>query len=180
KKMQALLSPAHGDLNSNNILLWLDESDHPFMIDFPFYQEAGHALQDLARLEVEIKFALMDRQGHHEPHPLPALDHSASQINLWRELEDHFLSEKWQPNEDAKKTAWQADGFKENVALCFTLVSLVRRRAWEVQCQRPENAPSFHDEYFPALLFHTIQAIGFPSLSIFKRLLAVYSAGRLL
>jgi Ternary complex associated domain 9 len=180
KKMRTVQSPAHGDLNANNILLWLDESDHPFMIDFPFYQESGHALQDLARLEVEIKFALMDRQGHQEPHPLPALDHSASQLRLWRELEDHFLSEKWHPDKDAKKTSWKADGFKENIVLCFELVSLVRRQAWEVQGQLPDDAPYFHDEYFPALLFHTIQAIGYPSLSIFKRLLAVDSAGRLL
>jgi len=179
QKLAAILSPAHGDLNANNILLWLDESDHPFMIDFPFYQKSGHALQDLARLEVEIKFGLMDRQGHRSPPPLPALDHSESQLYLWQELEEHFISAHWKPDEDAKKTTWRAAGFKDNVALSFDLVSLVRRHAWEIQQQVP-TAPSFKDEYLPALLFYTIQAIGYPSLSVFKRLLAVNSSGRLL
>ena len=35
-------------------------------------------------------------------------------------------------------------------------------------------------EYLPALLYHTTRAATFPSLSIFKRLLAVYSAGSIL
>jgi hypothetical protein len=35
-------------------------------------------------------------------------------------------------------------------------------------------------EYWPALLYHTVRAIGYPSLSVFERLLAVYSAGSIL
>src|SRR6185503_14083003 len=113
KKMQALLSPAHGDLNSNNILLWLDESDHPFMIDFPFYQKEGHALQDLARLEVEIKFSLMDRQADSIDR-LPALDYSDSQFLLWKEVEDHLLSNDWAN----QKSDWFSAGVTDNVSFC--------------------------------------------------------------
>ena len=94
-EMCVVLSPSHGDLNANNILLWLDYSDHPFLIDFPFYQKSGHALQDLARLEVEIKFALMDRQEDSPENKLRAFDLTPSQLPLWQAMEDHLLSEDW-------------------------------------------------------------------------------------
>lgn len=172
-----LLSPAHGDLNGNNLLLWLDESCHPFLIDFPFYQKQGHALQDFARLEVEIKFALMDRQADSPVLALPALDHTSSQLLLWREMENHLLSDAWHDS----KSAWAAGGFSDNVDFCLKLVQLLRSKAAEVQRQKPApHAESFMDEYRPALLYHTVRASGYSALSLFKRLLAVYSAGRLL
>ncbi|HEV2990812.1 MAG TPA: hypothetical protein VG759_20405, partial [Candidatus Angelobacter sp.] len=52
-----ILSPAHGDLNANNVLFFPELQDPIFLIDFAMYQEHGHALQDFARLEAEIKYA---------------------------------------------------------------------------------------------------------------------------
>lgn len=174
---RALLSQAHGDLNSNNVLLWL-KNKQPFMIDMPFYQEAGHALQDFALLEVEIKFALLDRQKDSPPKRLKAFEHTHTQTTVWQEMEDRLLK-RW----DQKASRWPAQGYSGNVQLCFELVQLIRRRASKVQQIRLPSGPDpgdFLAEYWPPLLYHTLRAIGHPSLSIFKRLLAVYSAGSIL
>jgi len=175
--MSVVLSHVHGDLNASNILLWL-EKEHPFLIDFPFYQEAGHALQDFARLEVEIKLALMDRQRDSPPDDLKAYEHTYSQMDLWREAETHLLGDWEQP-----KASWTENGYKENVKFCLALVQLIRTKAKLVQqnsaCPGPPGG-DFLDEYLPSLLYHTVRCIGFPSLSIFKRLLAVYVSGLIL
>jgi hypothetical protein len=177
KPLPVLLSHVHGDLNANNILLWLKHK-HPFLIDFPCYQDAGHALQDFARLEVEIKFALLDRQRDSPEGRLKAFEHTYSQMLIWQEMEDHLLN-RW----DEKVPRWRSKGYPGNVQLCYELVQVVRRKALEVQqnglCPGPA-ASDFLTEYWPALLYHTVRAIGYPSLSVFKRLLAVYSAGSIL
>lgn len=177
RELPVVLSPAHGDLNAGNILLWLN-GQHPFLIDFPCYQEAGHALQDLASLEVAIKFLLLDRQGGSPKEKLRAFDHTHSQMEIWQEMEDHLLSAA-----EPKDKQWlQAHCFSDNVTFCFELVRMVRERAVQVQEQMPDpdRQPEFMEEYLPALLYYTVRAIGYDSLSIFKRLLAVYSTGEIL
>lgn len=56
---------------------------------------------------------------------------------------------------------------------------MVRGRGLEVQAQKCKelNIPEFLEEYLP---YYTLQTIAWPSLSIFRRLLAVYSAGQIL
>lgn len=177
KPMPVVLSHVHGDLNASNILLWL-KHHHPFLIDFPFYQEAGHALQDLARLEVEIKFALLDRQKDSPKELLQAFEHSYSQLWIWGEMEDRLLNQWEQP-----ASTWTSKGYKENVQFSYELVQMIRHRAYDVQqnsrCIGPP-AGDFLDEYWIALLYHTLRAISYSSLSVFKRLLAVYSAASIL
>ena len=174
-RLPVLLSHVHGDLNATNILLWLDKK-HPFLIDFPFYQDAGHALQDFARLEVEIKLALLDRQKD-SPDQLKAYEYTYSQMPIWKEMEDRLLADWTQI-----PTQWPNGTYDVNVRFCFTLIQLLRKRAERVQQNRnlSEEPVDFLSEYLPALLYHTVRAIGYPSLSIFKRLLAVYSAGSIL
>jgi len=79
--------------------------------------------------------------------------------------------------------SFKSDGYKDNVKLCYQLVMLLRRKAHLIQ-QRPLdgklNRSSFQDEYLPALLYHSVKAIGYDTLSIFKRLLAVYSSSSIL
>lgn len=41
-------------------------------------------------------------------------------------------------------------------------------------------ADNFPDEYWAALLFHTLQVLEYSAVSIFKRLFAVYSASSIL
>ncbi len=178
RELKVVVSPVHGDLNANNILLWLREA-RPFLIDFPWYQDAGHAVQDLASLEFNLKFYLLDRQELNAPkHPLPALDHSPTQLPLWRELEKRLLADailgeagKWQPKR------CHAD----NAALCWELLRCIRQAAVEVQGQKcgEPNPPEFFEEYLPALLFYTVRAIGY-DLPLPKRLLAIYSASEIL
>jgi hypothetical protein len=177
KPLTLTLSRVHGDLNANNVLVWLKHR-HPLLIDFPFYQEAGHALQDFARLEVEIKFALLDRQKDSPEKRLQAFEYTYTQTRIWQEMEDRLL-EQW----DERVTRWSSKGYAGNVQLCFELLQMVRRRAREVQQNKECSgavAGDFLTEYWPALLYHTVRAVGYSSLSIFKRLFAVYSASLIL
>jgi class 3 adenylate cyclase len=178
------LSPVHGDLNANNVLLWLEQDRHPFVIDLPSYQKDGHCLQDFARLEVEIKLALLDRQEESPITDLAAYDYSPSQVRLWIELENQLLTDQELTRSKArrprdKQMNWHSAGYQANVELCYRLVRLLRQKAYEVQQKKvgDENPVPFADEYLPALLYHSLQAISYPSLSIFKRLLAVYTSG---
>ena len=182
------LSPVHGDLNSANLLLWLQYDKYPFLIDLPFYQKDGHALQDFAQLEVEIKLTLLDRQEESPVQELAAYDYSLSQIPLWIELESQLLSNhalvaKTLRSVKQKPRGFEAEGYKNNVELCYRLVMMLRQRACAIQ-QRPlagaPDASSFADEYLPALLYHSVRAISYPSLSVFKRLLAVYASASIL
>jgi len=169
-------SPAHGDLNANNVLFFPQFVDPVFLIDFPMYQQCGHALQDYARLETEIKYALMDRQDDSDPVALPGLDFSPQQFPLWCELEDH-LCRQWQ-----SEARWIAGGYTNNVTLTLDLIQILRTAAKEVQESALNLPPSvdFSKEYLIPLLYHTLRAITFPSLSPFKRILAVYSAASIL
>lgn len=182
------LSPVHGDLNANNVLLWLKYDKYPFVIDLPFYQKDGHVLQDFARMEVEIKYALLDRQEGSPQEGLAAYDYSESQVPLWIEMENRLmearaLSEPASCGAGLEGGEWAADGLKENVTLSYKLIMLLREKARLAQQKSPEGltAPApFPAEYLPALLYHTVRSIGYPSLSVFKRLLAVYSSGLIL
>jgi hypothetical protein len=181
RELPVVLTPAHGDLNAGNVFLWLREAGFPFLIDLPFFQRLGHALQDFARLEVEVKFALMDRQKESPASRLAAYDHSPTQARLWQELELRLLDERAGA---AEEPAWQARGFRDNVKLTYGLVKLIRAKAEVVQQQSlpgdPHGPVPFMDEYLPALLYHTVRAATYPTLTIFKRLFAVYSAGLIL
>lgn len=169
-------SPAHGDLNANNVLYFHKFVDPIFLIDFPMYQQRGHALQDFARLETEIKYALLDRQEDSDAAALPGLDFSPQQFRLWCELEDH-LRESW-----TNVRVWKAPGYSANMDLALELIQILRHAAREVQ-QNALNAPpsvDFASEYSLPLLYHTLRAITYPSLSPFKRILALYSSAQLL
>ncbi len=175
--LNVLLSPAHGDLNAANVLLWLGQQEHPFLIDFPFYQEQGHLPQDFARLEVEMKFMLLDRQADSPADKLPAFDYTPSQMALWLELEEHLLNDWAQLKPDDKD--WQQPGHKENVISCLELVQLIRGTAKDIY-HDAGVADNFLDEYWAALLYHTLRVLSYPSISLFKRLMAVYSASSIL
>ncbi|MGE0130464.1 MAG: hypothetical protein AB7U82_20500 [Blastocatellales bacterium] len=171
------LSLAHGDMNSNNVMLWMEYAGHPLLIDLPFFQESGHAMQDFARLEIEIIYALMDCQAENAD-SLRASDHTHTQLPLWIRLADHLLDEnKWE-----KKTAWKKSKFTANIEHCLDLIRLLRRKAANVQKQgKPEDSPpKFFAEYLPALLYYTLREIGYGSRTVFKRLLAIYSASQIL
>jgi hypothetical protein len=169
-----ILSPTHGDLNANNLLLGMEDA-HPFLIDFPFYQDAGHALQDLARLEVEIKLTLMDRQDSCPPEKLRAFDYTHSQMPLWEALEDYLISD--QPG---ALLSLPENIYDENVRLSYDLIEMIRAKARRVQARNKEGKLQFWNEYRLPLLFHSLKAITYQSLSVFKRLLAVRSSASLL
>jgi hypothetical protein len=171
-----VVSPSHGDLNASNILLWLEQEEHPFLIDLATYSREGHALQDFAKLETEIKFSVMDRQQGLRCDQSWAYDLTHSQLPLWIKVEDYLLG-NWKANEDLG-----SDGYQEHVKFCLHLTRLIREHAEEVQGQEIDPPPtlSFDEEYRVPLLHHTLRAISYDTLSTFKRLLAVYSASHLI
>jgi hypothetical protein len=171
-----LVSPVHGDLNAKNVFLWLEHPDQPFLIDFPYFQESGHAMQDFARLEVEMKFALMDRQLESPPNRDWAFDLTLTQVPGWCRLESLLHSDRW----ETAHLDCVAGVYPNNILLTLELVRVLRRSAREVQGRDADAQASFDNEYLPALLYHTLRAIGFESLVEFKRLVAVRSAARII
>lgn len=167
-------SPVHGDLNSSNILTWFKEGQ-PFLIDFACYQQQGHTLQDFARLEAEVKFALMDTESDS---PVPALDRDPSRLRMWMEAESQLASENWEGQ------VRLSGRNRTPVRRAVDLVRTVRLQAREVQAGAFDRAgiptPDFLAEYAAALLYHTLRAVGYDSLSTLKRLLAVRSAAELI
>ena len=169
------LACVHGDLNANNVFVWLGHPAHPFLIDFPYFQDPGHVMQDFALLEATIKFATMDRQDNGIEDDPPALDWTHSQVGLWREMEDHLLEPAW----DDAKDVWTAPGQTRDTSFSLGLVQTIRQRAKDLRKNMPDQSETaFLWEYLPALLYHTLYAISNPRLSVFKRLYAIYSAGR--
>jgi class 3 adenylate cyclase len=187
-KIPFTLSPVHGDLYANNVLLWLEHERYAFVIDLPSYQSDGHTLQDFARLEVEIKYVLLDRQVESPADQVAAYDYTQSQVQLWIQMEDQLMG-RWALDESklgstrVRRISWKKGGYSNNVELCYRLVMILRQRACAIQQKRLDDEPTaipFADEYLPALLYQSVLAIADPSLSLFKRLLALYSAGSIL
>ena len=188
-----VLSRVHGDLNKANVLLWVNKA-HPFLIDFTTYQKEGHALQDFAHLEADIKFLLMDRDG--EP-GLKGLDHTAEQLPLWCEAETHLASEGWSltkvPSSKMVKNVARRAAAKPNKEVDSAKPAGVKRGVGMIKtlrCAAQEvhrighgelsSDATFMAEYGMALLYHTLLVIRYKEISPFKRLLAVFSAARLI
>jgi hypothetical protein len=182
KAQLVLVSGVHGDLNAKNILMWQEgEQNRPFLIDFACYQPNGHVMQDFARLEAEIKFALMDREHGSGVH---ALDHSSGRLPLWCLIERDLVSPDW-----AKATI-PLGGRERFVDRALQLVKGIRTRAREIRTEAWAKAHPgsnvggdkgrFLVEYGSALLFHTLRHISYQSLSPFKRLLALFSTVELI
>lgn len=170
----AVLSPVPGDLNGNNILLSLERA-YPFLIDFACYQSRGHTFQDFARLEAEVKFSLMDRD---QDSLLHGLDYAPEQLSLWCGLEDQLASHDW------PGTVVPASPNCMPTKRAANLIIQIRQRAERVHASAYNRAgalPShFLTGYNAALLYHTLRAVGYDFLSPFKRLLAIYSAAKLI
>jgi hypothetical protein len=165
------VTPVHGDLNRTNILFWIQER-RPFFIDFTTYQERAHPLQDLAELEAEIRFFLMDRELDSD---LPAFDHTHTQFEPWCEAERAFASPDWERHPPI------AASVSKGIDKAYRLVAKIRNAAAHIhglsKVPQSERCP-FFVEYATALLYHTLRVIGYDGLSPFKHLLAGYSAAR--
>jgi hypothetical protein len=137
------------------------------------FQIWGHAMQDFARLEAELIYAVMDRQSDSPIERLPALDLTPAQFPLWCALETHLLAHHCSsPLPSIEGT------YPTNVSTVLNLVLQVRQAAQSVQTQKKVEgaSPDFLDEYLPALLFQTLKIISYDAISPLKRILAVRSA----
>ena len=164
-----LLTPVHADLNANNVLMALDH-DVPFLIDFACYQPLGHNVQDFARLEVAIKIELMGRERAGPE----GKDLNSNEFAKWCRAED-WLAE-W-PNDDSGLRTLGPN--HDSVVRAYGLGLYLRRKSWEFHrsMSRSYRRADFIRSYNAALLYHTLRAIGYDSLSYLKRIFAVYSAG---
>ncbi|MBI3417048.1 MAG: hypothetical protein HY043_17285 [Verrucomicrobia bacterium] len=174
-RLRVAISPIHGDLNKNNVLFWLEEMQ-PLLIDFATYQPEGHALQDFANLESQIKFGLMDTE--HES-SATAYDLSPERLATWLRLEEKLaaIGNFRKPPVPARFLKGQ-----ESIKRAFHIVTDIRSQAFAVHCKafKKRNYRAFIQEYSTALLFHSLKTIGYENLSPFKRLLAVASSTRLI
>jgi hypothetical protein len=167
--LPVVLSAVHGDLNSNNVRIWLDEAQ-PFLIDFACYQSKGHTFQDFARLEAEIKFALMNRENDST---LTAFDLTDGQFDVWRETEAWLASLRW-----CNTTTSPLD-MDVSTKKAVKMILHIRMEAKEIHervCPTGRSPDHFHKEYGSALLYYALRAIGYGTLSPLKRVLAVWSA----
>jgi len=175
ERLVVTLGPAHGDFNARNVILWEKDLKHPFFIDFPMFQKCGHALQDFARMELEIKAQLMDQQTDTPSGDLQALSWTWNQMALWQEMEAHLLSPAWE-----EPFAASVGGYRENVNLAYSLIRQLRTVARGLQEDgKGPDCPPFWIEYRLPLLFHTLRIIGY-SVPLFKRLFSVFSASAIL
>jgi hypothetical protein len=149
------------------------------LIDFDTYQPKGHTMQDFAHLEAEIKFALMECETADH---LPALDLTDGRLPMWCRAEKHLLnllmcddgSTAFRPNGKGNDTVRRAVDLIQNV------IRVEARKVHKARHCTTRQPQSFAVEYGAALLYFTLRTIGYPRVSGFKRLLAVYSAARLI
>jgi hypothetical protein len=148
----------HGDLNSGNVLVdrWLQ----PWLIDFA-HTGRGHYLRDLAKLEAEVKFLLMDCEAGHD------------RIPQWLEL-DRVLDDRW-PFGQVPPAGIMAD-CDEELAKAFVVISGLRSLAKDrmIGPKRPQIA-----QYRAALLHYTLRAMAYEDVSVAKKEYAFLSASRL-
>ena len=169
------LSQIHGDLNKNNILFWVEENQ-AFLIDFVMYQAAAHTLQDFGRLEAEVKFALMETEENLKS---PVADYEPSGLPEWIDAERHLAVTTWSPTTIIPPVASGSHGARSRA---LDVVKLVRHHAFEVRSNALNDGDieGFRTEYGAALLYPTLRAIAFDTVSLPKRIFAVHSAAQLI
>lgn len=165
KKQPVLLSRVHGDLNANNVLIELG-SQLVLFIDFACYQDQGHLVQDLARLEMALKIELMGREDRG---PL-GQDLNSTEFGLWCEAEQWLQS--W-PDAAVTPAAFEKS---ESVKRTFTLCLLIRNAAERIQRElAADHKLDPRLSYEASLLYHTVRSLRFASRPHLKRIFSVYS-----
>lgn len=171
-KMPMLLSQVHGDLNGGNIRCNIARN-HAFLIDLAWYRESSHTLQDFARLEIELKFVLMDSgQGCGKWMDLPP-----QLLDSWIEVESVLCNDTWTAPLNVSSTSISRCG-----ARAIGLVEFVRRQAFGLHNELVDRSHAsvtrghFILAYLAALLYGTLRAVAFTTLPIVKRVFAVHSA----
>lgn len=148
----------HGDLNSTNVLI--DRASRPWVIDFA-HTGPGHYLRDLAKLEAEIKFLLMNPQG------------DRTRIPDWLEL-DRALDDRW-PFGRIPPPGFRSTQDRE---LAKAFISICGLRAIARDRMLGPKPPQI-SQYRAALLHFTLQVITYKDVSHAKKEYAIHSAFRL-
>jgi Ser/Thr protein kinase RdoA (MazF antagonist) len=168
-----LLTPVHGDMHAGNVLM---ELNHwlPFLIDFANFQPHGLAVQDFAQMEASIKYNLMGREEQGAPE---GKDLNCGELARWCTAEEDLVA--WKPLQYLQgRSSRRNHPAKRAYRLCH----LIRERARIIHnslLTSGKTALAFEHSYNVALLYHTLRAIGSESPTDVKRILAVFSAGRL-
>lgn len=149
----------HGDLNCNNVLI--DDGGNPWLIDFA-HTGPGHYLRDLAKLEAEVKFLLMDPDG------------DRTRIPRWLEL-DRVLDDRWPFGYRPAPAVYSACR-DQHLSKAFAVLTSIRTVARDrmIGPKPPQIA-----QYRAALLHHTLRVIAYDDVSPAKKKYALLSAARL-
>ncbi len=152
----------HGDLNSRNIVINTSE-DKPYVIDFSETGQ-GHYLRDLAKLEADIKFVLMDQRREGE----------TDRLSLWLYMDAALDSG---PFGKLERHAVEMQMTDEEILKAYHLIRFVRSLARK----RMESVGPIGQqvvEYRVALLHYTLKKLVF-NIREPKLVFASKSASRL-
>lgn len=157
------LSCIHGDLNHGNIIIGTS-SGQPCLIDFA-ETGMGHYVRDLAKLESKVKFLLLDSSQNVD---------SRQRMRAWLAL-DSALNAMTVEEVRASPSTDPVFGDKE-LDKAFRVIHKIRSIAFdrmtgarEVRCE----------QYYVALLYHTLLPLAYNDISDFKRAFACEAAARL-
>ncbi len=139
--------PTHGDFNQHNLLV--DSTGHTWLIDFQRTGQ-GHILQDVAKLDSEIRFFLLTSEE-------ATLDERLS-------LEEALCSIERFSQVEQLATRFTT----ENIALAkaYSTVVYLRTLASKLVAQNPSDDIG---EYYIALFYNAINTIRFYSLPLGQR-----------
>ena len=184
RRHPVLITPVHGDLNANNVLLSLNPMC-PLLIDFACFLREGLAMQDFARLELAIKLELSGREQ--------AARSKAKDLD-YRMFRKLVTAENDLTNSSTDLNAGNMDTAKmvaqvhsqDPVLRAYRLCRWLRMEARTLhdnfvgEDKTGGDAPTFHFSYNVALLYHTVRAVGYDTLPHIKRIFAVHSAAMII
>jgi thiamine kinase-like enzyme len=139
--------PTHGDFNQHNLLV--DSTGHTWLIDFQRTGQ-GHILQDVAKLDSEIRFFLLTSEE-------ATLDERLSMEEALCSIERFSQVEQLPIRFTAENTA---------LAKAYSTVVHLRTLARKLVAQNPSDDIG---EYYIALFYNAINTIRFYSLPLGQR-----------
>jgi thiamine kinase-like enzyme len=139
--------PTHGDFNPHNLLV--DSTGHTWLIDFQRTGQ-GHILQDVAKLDSEIRFFLLTSEE-------ATLDERLSMEEALCSIERFSQVEQLPIRFTAENTA---------LAKAYSTVVHLRNLASKLVAQNPSDDIG---EYYIALFYNAINTIRFYSLPLGQR-----------
>jgi hypothetical protein len=168
KRVGVRVGHVHGDPNSGNILVGVEKAEDIILVDCGSYRSDGFRVSDLARMEAEIKFLLMesDCDGYADIDP--------GRLNDWIAIERKCLEQGLSLSEAFVEN--QFSYLLRETRRAYRLIAIIRQAA-NTLC-KPHDPTGQH--YFAALVGTSLRWLPSRYIRTPKKLLAVFSAAEIL